>query len=133
MRLGDNLMFRGIWAAAALIGSAASADSQPLTNLVGTWELVSASAVGANGEPIARPFGDSPAGELTYTRAGRVTVLISHGGRKLLSADRIAAPMAEKAEAFATFFAYAGTYSVRRDQVTHHIKIHRFPIGSAPT
>ena len=120
-------MFRGFWAAAALIGSAVSAHGQQATNLVGTWKLVSVSAVSAKGESIARPFGDSPSGELTYTRAGRVTVLISHGGRKLLSADRMAAPMAEKADAFATFFAYAGTYSVRHDQVVHHVEISSVP------
>lgn len=126
-RLGDKLMFRGVWAAAALIGSAGSAHGQQTISLVGTWKLVSASAVNAKGESIARPFGDSPSGEITYTREGRVSVLISHGGRKLLSADRIAAPVAERAGAFATFFAYAGTYSVRGNRITHHVQISSVP------
>ncbi|MCA1654657.1 MAG: lipocalin-like domain-containing protein [Sphingomicrobium sp.] len=120
-------MFRGVSAAAALIGSAVGAHAQQSTSLVGSWKLVSASAVSGEGRPIALPFGDSPSGEITYTGDGRVSVLISHGGRKLLSADRIAAPTAEKAEAFATFFAYAGTYSVRRDQVVHHVEISSVP------
>ncbi len=100
-------MFRGVWAAAALMGSAVSAHAPQPTSLVGTWKLISANAVSAKGEPIARPFGESPSGEVTYTREGRVSVIISHGGRRLLSADRIAAPMAEKADAFSSFFAYA--------------------------
>ena len=120
-------MFRGVWAAAVLTGSAVSAHGQQSTNFVGTWKLVSASAVSAQGEPNARPFGDSPSGEITYTREGRISVLISHGGRRLLSADRIAAPMAERADAFSTFFAYAGTYSVRGDRVTHHVQISSVP------
>ena len=40
---------------------------------------------------------------------------------------RIAAPTAEKAEAFATFFAYAGTYSVRHYQVVYHVEISSVP------
>jgi hypothetical protein len=35
--------------------------------------------------------------------------------------------MAEKADAFATFFAYAGTYSVRGNRITHHVQISSVP------
>ena len=117
------MTFRGVRVAAALIAYAASAHTQQATSLIGTWKLVSASAISAEGEAIERPFGDSPSGELTYTREGTVSVLISHGGRRLLSADRMAAPMPEKADAFSTFFAYAGRYSVRHHQVVHHVEI----------
>ena len=120
-------MLRGAWAAAALIGSAGSAHGHQSTNLVGTWKLVSASAVNQEGKPLPQPFGNNPAGTLTYTRDGKVSVLISHGARKLLSGDRIASPAEEKAEAFATFFAYAGTYSVRGNRITHHVLISSVP------
>jgi hypothetical protein len=69
------------------------------------------------------PFGSSPIGVLTYTRDDRMTAIISHGGRKPLSGDRISAPPAERAEAFATFFAYAGRYSLGGDTVTHHVEV----------
>lgn len=53
-----------------------------------------------------------------------MTAMISYSGRKPLSgADRIASPADERAEAFATFFAYAGRYSLARDQVIHHVEI----------
>jgi hypothetical protein len=74
------------------------------------------------------PFGASPTGTLTYTRDGCVIVLVSYSGRKPLSgADRIASPPEERAEAFATFFAYSGTYAVKGDTVTHHIEIASVP------
>ena len=52
-----------------------------------------------------------------------MTAMISHAGRKPLSGDRISSPAPERAEAFATFFAYAGGYSVNGDQVIHHVEI----------
>jgi len=52
-----------------------------------------------------------------------MNVIISHGGRKLLLVpDRIAASLEQRAEAFATFFAYAGRYTVDGDKVIHHVE-----------
>jgi hypothetical protein len=91
--------------------------------VVGTWKLVSASSSSAGGEKDATPFGPSPVGFLTYTADGTMNVIISHGGRNLLSvADRIVAPPEERAEAFATCFAYAGRYTVNGDKVIHHVE-----------
>lgn len=88
--------------------------------LVGTWKLLSASSQTSSGERDETPYGQGPSGLLTYTADGRVTALISYGGRKLLSA-RAAAE--EQAEAFKTFLAYAGRYSIRGDQITHRIEV----------
>jgi hypothetical protein len=46
--------------------------------------------------------------------------MISHGGRKSLST--LAKPD-EQAEAFKTFFAYAGRYSLSGDEVIHSVEI----------
>ena len=89
--------------------------------LVGTWKLVSASSTTSTGERSETPYGRSPVGFLTYTGDGRVTALISYGGRKLLSAG--GGTREEQAEAFTTFLAYAGRYRLSGDQVTHHIEI----------
>ncbi|MGD0966397.1 MAG: lipocalin-like domain-containing protein [Candidatus Acidiferrales bacterium] len=91
--------------------------------LVGTWKLVSASSTTPTGERSETPYGISPVGFLTYTADGRVTALISYGGRKPLSAGRGTAQLEEQAEAFKTFFAYAGRYRVSGDKVTHHVEI----------
>jgi hypothetical protein len=92
------------------------------TSLVGTWRLVDAIS---DGEAA---FGDNPAGMLVYTNDGHVAVVISHAGRQPLSvADRIEAPAEERAGAFATFFAYAGTFSVANDEVRHKVEVASVP------
>jgi len=88
--------------------------------LVGTWKLLSAASQTSSGERNEAPYGPNPSGFLTYTADGRVTALISYGGRKLLQAR---AAMEEQAEAFKTFLAYAGRYTLSGDQITHHIEV----------
>jgi hypothetical protein len=92
--------------------------------LVGTWKLVCASSTTSTGERSETPYGSNPVGFLTYTADGRVSALISHGGRKPLSAGGgTLAPLEEQAEAFNTFFAYAGTYALSGDKVNHYVEI----------
>jgi hypothetical protein len=88
--------------------------------LIGTWQLVSAVSTASNGERDAEPYGPNPTGFLTYGSDGRVNAIISHGGRKPLSSK---ASTQEQAEAFKSFFAYAGHYTLKDDQVIHHIEI----------
>jgi hypothetical protein len=87
---------------------------------VGSWKLVSASSTTSKGERNDTPYGLNPAGVLTYSEDGRVTSLISYGERRLLS---IASRTEEQAEAFNTFLAYSGRYTLGDDKVTHHIEI----------
>ena len=92
--------------------------------LVGTWRLVSASSTTSTGERIEAPYGPSPAGFLTYGADGRMTSLISYGGRKRLSfGGGTRSAQEERAEAFNTFLAYAGRYTLGDDEVTHHVEI----------
>lgn len=111
-----------------LASATSSALAQPAQAIVGTWKLVSASATNASGVVDNTPYGANVAGVLTYTADGRVTVLLSYGDRKALSgSDRLSAPPAERADAFSTFFAYSGRYSVTADRVTHHVEIASYP------
>jgi Lipocalin-like domain len=89
--------------------------------LVGTWKLVSASSTASTGERSETPYGSGPAGFLNYTADGRVTALISYGGRKVLPVG--GGTTEEQAEAFNTFLAYAGRYTITANQVTHHVEI----------
>jgi len=92
--------------------------------LVGTWTLVSASSADSSGQQLEPPYGADPIGLLTYTEEGRVTALISYGGRKPLSVG--AKPpllLEEQAEAFKTFFAYGGRYRLNGEKVIHSIEI----------
>ena len=91
--------------------------------LIGTWKLVSAKSTSEKGE-VTDTFGKNPTGFLTYTADGRMMGIISSGGRTPLSVpDYVAAPPNERAEAFATFGAYAGRYSLQGNQVRHHVEV----------
>lgn len=53
-----------------------------------------------------------------------MSVIITDDGRKPLSVnDRLAAPLEERAGAFSTLIAYAGTYTLSGDKVIHHVEI----------
>ena len=92
--------------------------------LVGTWKLVSASSATTSGENNEPPYGINPVGFLTYSEDGRVTALISYGGRKPLSIGaKTTVLLKEQAEAFKTFLAYAGRYRLSGDKVIHSIEI----------
>jgi hypothetical protein len=92
--------------------------------ILGTWKLISASSSTSDGERNDTAFGVGPTGFITYNPDGRMSVLISHGGRKLLSPSASNPPTAEQqADAFRAFVAYAGRYTLRTDDVVHHIDI----------
>ena len=93
-------------------------------DVVGTWKLLSASATTTGGERNDISLGPNPKGLLIYSRDGKMTVIISQSGRKLLSgSDRFVSPPNEQAAAFVTFFAYGGRYSVTGDKITHHVEV----------
>jgi hypothetical protein len=92
--------------------------------LLGSWKLVSASSIGRNGERNETAYGENPTGLLTYAPNGRVTSLIAYGGRKPLPMN---SRPEDQAEAFSTFLAYTGRYSVADEKVTHHIEISSIP------
>ena len=93
----------------------------PNEKLVGTWKLVSASSKTSKGERDQTPYGLNPVGFLTYADDGRMTALISYGERKTLSAG--GGSIEEQAEAFKTFLAYAGRYTLNGDKVTHTVEV----------
>jgi hypothetical protein len=111
---------------ATLLWAPPASFTQDAKSVVGSWKLVSAKSTTEDGTS-GEPFGPSPAGVLTYGSDGRMTVLIANGGRKPLSADRIAAPEEERAEAYSTFLSYAGRYSLKEGKVTHHVEISSYP------
>ncbi len=89
--------------------------------LVGTWKLLSASSTSSKGGLDEYPYGTNPDGYLTYGADGRVTAIISYGGRKSLSVG--GGTLEEQAEAFKTFLAYSGRYSLEGDKVIHQIEV----------
>jgi hypothetical protein len=96
-------------------------DGNRNDKLVGTWKLVSVSSTTSTGERIDAPYGPNPTGFLTYTGDGRVTALISFGGRRSLSHG--GGTLEEQAEAFKTFLAYTGQFKLNGNQVTHLVDV----------
>jgi hypothetical protein len=96
--------------------------AQPV-NVVGWWKLVAVTSTAPDGKRTT-PFGAQPSGSLYYSTDGRMMLMISYGGRPRLSgADRVAAPVAERAEAFATFISYSGRYTITGGEIRHHIEL----------
>lgn len=92
--------------------------------LVGTWTLVSARTTRSTGERNDAPYGTHPSGFITYTPEGRMSAIVGFDARSPLSTDEwYRAPAGERAEAFSTFLAYAGSYSVMPDRVIHHVDV----------
>jgi hypothetical protein len=109
---------------ADFITASDGASANKSADLVGTWKLVSASSVTSNGQRNEAPYGVDPAGFLSYFEDGRMSSLISYGGRKPL---RAIPQVEEQAEAFKTFLAYAGRYTLSEDKVIHHVEVCSIP------
>jgi hypothetical protein len=98
--------------------------AQSKSDLVGTWKLLSVTYVMNNGQTNKEPYGPHPTGFITYTADDRMMATIAFDGRKPLSVnDFISAPAEERAQAFATFVAYAGRYTFTGDKVVHHVEV----------
>lgn len=100
--------------------------------LIGTWKLMSVSAWVDDEEVDAAPYGANPIGFIHYLPNNRMAVVIAYGDRKPVRGDRLKAPMEDRAEAYATCIAYAGTYEVEDDRIIHTIETSAFPneVGS---
>lgn len=100
-------------------------------SLVGAWELVAMCSRSGDGE-TKRPYGDQPAGMLTYTEDGYMSAV-------LMRRDRTVTPSrdpegTEPATGPEGFNAYCGTYSLdpSRGAVIHHVEASHIPdwVGS---
>lgn len=93
--------------------------AQAQESLVGTWKLVSLKNISEKGE-AEDGYGPNPVGFLTYTADGRFSVIVADSRRK---PSAVPPASAELEGMLSTFFAYAGSYTVAGDKVTHHIEI----------
>ena len=87
--------------------------------LVGTWRIASFSVMSLETNEVSRPFGENPIGYLQYSPGGHIVVFLSAGEMPKVSppfSDADRAAMHSK-----IFGAYAGTYTVDGNKVTHHI------------
>ena len=87
--------------------------------LLGTWKLKAYIVTLANGERPT-PYGENPAGYLSYSADGRMQVIAAANGR-IVPVGAVSDN--ERVALYDTMFAYAGTYSVEADHVIHHVDI----------
>ena len=92
-------------------------------DLLGTWQLESWIIGYSNREEFSFPFGEDPQGLLMYTADGWMSASICRRERELLpentSFRKLPDPV--KAEAFASYFHYAGRYRVVEGDVIHYV------------
>lgn len=92
-------------------------------------------AIHADGTVQPEVYGAHPVGYITYTADGYVMVMFSRGDRppfssaiqSPLSQEMQSQPIEALAQAFTTFNAYAGTYTVNGNTVSHHLEIASIP------
>jgi Lipocalin-like domain len=103
--------------------------------LVGTWKLISARAIFPDGSVDTEVYGSNPTGYITYAAEGQMMVMFSRSDRPPLSGDAtspfsasmLSVPVEERAQAFSTFSAYGGTYTVNENTVIHHVEVASIP------
>ncbi|MFN8112681.1 MAG: lipocalin-like domain-containing protein [Solirubrobacterales bacterium] len=91
-------------------------------DLIGHWRLAGWTGETDDGERV-EPGGGDPSGDLIYLPTGRMAVQIAHGGREGFgSRDLEAGDESGRADAYGTYIAYAGTFSVPEPgTVVHHV------------
>jgi hypothetical protein len=91
--------------------------------LIGHWRLAGWTGETEAGERV-EPGGSDPSGDLIYLPSGRMAVQIADSERpRFGSRDLEAGDEALRAEAYGTYNAYAGTFSVPEPgTVVHHVE-----------
>ena len=120
---------RGQWMSAVAVlsagcGSAGTIGNAPVhacsSPLLGTWKLQSYTTAYEDGQTV-ESFGAHPGGYLSYSADCRMYgIVVSEGRRRPAN---VVPSDAEKAALFASMGAYAGTYTIEGDKVTHHVDV----------
>ena len=99
-----------------------AAQSQHIENkLIGTWKLVSITNENLLTGKKADDYGPNPIGYLNYSLNGRMMVIITKKDRKK-PVSKITTPD-EALRLLNTMTSYAGTYTVNKNQIVHHIDV----------
>lgn len=111
----------GCAAGAVLIARAQGASTNDVSP-VGVWKVVDYTATDPITGAVKHPFGESPIGSAIYSANGHMSILVA-GSHRVPSAT-VSGPkrVQERADLLDGMYAYAGTYTVKGDQVTIHIE-----------
>ena len=87
--------------------------------LIGTWRLVSVINEDVATGTKTDFFGPNPTGFINYGPDGRMIVINARSDRKRPAG--VSPTAAEAADLFRSALAYAGTYTIDGNEVTHHV------------
>lgn len=97
------------------------ADTSNRERLIGTWRLVAVKTKDVTTGKVSDVWGPDPMGYINYGPDGRMIVINTRSDRKRPAGT---VPTAEEAaDLFKGCVAYAGTYTIDGNVVTHHIDI----------
>jgi len=88
---------------------------------LGTWKLRSMSTTYVDTGETVQPYGTHPSGYLSYGPDCRMYAIVAQENRK--APGGTVPTEAEKARLFDDFVAYAGTYTIDGDKVSHHVDL----------
>lgn len=92
-------------------------------NFFGTWKLVDWRIEYSDGG-VTRPFGEGAHGYIIYSADGTMTASIAKAARPLFGiANARNASSAQKAEAFDSYFHYAGPWEIDGEDVVHSVTL----------
>lgn len=108
-----------------LMIESAGAISQPHPTCtgpqIGNWSLQSYATTDLETGETTDLFGKHPTGYLSYSSDCRMSAIIVRDGRKAPSA--VVPTDSEKIDLYSGVIAYAGTYDINGDKVSHHIDV----------
>jgi len=92
-------------------------------DLQGSWQLESWTIGYSDRDDFTYPYGEDPQGLLLYTNDGWMSASIARRERARLPEDVVFRKLPDelKAEAFASYFHYAGRYRVVDGDVIHYV------------
>lgn len=97
------------------------------TNITGRWIVESWEQRYDDGR-IAYPLGKHVEGFIQYQADGLMLCMLSRADRApFVKGGQWNAPDDEKAMAYSSFLAYAGSFTVDGDLITHHVDLSLFP------
>jgi hypothetical protein len=99
----------------------------PRVDLEGSWQLVQWRRIAPDGT-VSYPLGADAEGLLVYTGDGRMSVVMTRADRTSIEGgDPLGGPVEERAAAYSSCLAYAGTYEREGDTVVHRVGSSLYP------
>jgi hypothetical protein len=100
-------------------------EGDAASRLPGAWSLLSWKIFGPAADAVTEPFGSHPVGLLQYTADGWMSAAIGNRDRASLAAGASPRrmPPEQLAEAYLSYFHYAGHWRIEGDAVIHSVKL----------